>query len=693
MNEDYEQLRAELDRKWRSLGNFLDPKHHQLDDEERKALNPIFHSLTSMTLHYTEPELIGEGGEKQILKVRDLRTDRMVAMAKPLARATDEEKEEFLREARLTACLQHPNIMTIYDQGVDEDGIPYFTMELVQGDNLKEIVEKLAAGESGYLKQYPRERLLEIFIKVCDAVSYAHSRGVVHLDIKPANIKVGPFGEVHLCDWGLSRILTLGFDAIPSNKATTDNFPNSDLLNDLTASGLAKGTPGFMAPEQADGVSRVSEKTDVYALGAVLYYLLSFQAPILGNSTADIREKTGKGYLEPMGKVTPEPEIPKGLKATAMKALSLNPRDRFPSVRELREELDRHLLGYPTRAQRAGPIDRLHLLFRRRPGRFLISGVSLLVLVIALGISSVQIDQSRREAFAARDLAEENLRLYTEETARSKQLDDHMRSVTNELQSNENYLDATSKTRLLRFQLEEGNLNPDDRTALAHRLAMLHFVRQQFEQAKTYFEISQETPSNNMFYRLTLKYESVPLPDDRWLDPRDLRDIINEIPSRYDNVCYALAFYFLRVPKSKNQSEKLLPLVESLLDRLNHKGPLKERSNTLKLEIHPQGYVLSLTGKNYNIYHLPLPVRKRSTCVLNSLELYSLQLSEADLPDMIQLEGSGIKELDFTGIDKIPQYQLELLQDLNLHTLIHSLSIPDKELQELLPRMELIRVN
>ncbi len=691
MTDDYDELRKEHDAKLRSLGGFLESENRSFDLDERRALNPILNSLRKDTQRYTDRELLGEGGEKRIFKVRDTSTDRIVAMARPRARSSDEDKEEFLREARLTACLQHPNILTIHDQGVDEEGVPFFVMELVRGEDLKDIVDGLRSGEASFKTRYPRERLIEIFIKVCDAISYAHSRGVVHLDVKPANIKVGPFGEVLVCDWGLSRILTSGFDADVDSGLEGD-YPNSDLLNDLAPSGLVKGTPGFIAPEQADGTLRLTERTDVYSLGALLYYLLSFREPVSGGSPAVMLEHTTKGNVGPLNGSALEQAIPKGLEAVVMKALSLHPESRYGSVRALREELDRHVLGFPTKAQKASLIVRMTYLFKRRPAVFFVSGFSLLLLVCALAVSSIQIEQSRREAVEARDLARENLRLYEEEAIRSKSFDDNMRSAALSLQNQETFLDATGKEQLLEFQLKEGNASSEERAEMANRLGMLHFVRQRFKEAVIAFESGGVDLEDNAFYGLALEYEAYVSAEKRWLDPSQLRDIVLGLSASHDKVCYAMAFYYFRGAEEKGSPESLLPLVESLLDRLNHRGRIAETSDSLRLRQTENGLSLSLSGSGYSVLHVPLPVFRNNSNLLRPLKLYSLDVSGGLLLEMSQLLGSGIKELNIANIRALPDAQLARVRQLELDRLVHSLEISDQRLNSMLPGVELIRV-
>ncbi|GAB5561084.1 MAG: hypothetical protein SynsKO_27310 [Synoicihabitans sp.] len=689
MSEEFSKLSAEYQRKWRALGDFLDPKNRELDDDERAALNPILHALRRETEHYEFIEEIAVGGEKQIHRVRDRMTNRIVAMARPLARATDEEKERFLREARITAGLQHPNIVSIYDLGLDEEGIPFFVMEFIQGDTLQDIVIRLAAGDADYTARYPRVRLIQIITKIGDALSYAHAKGVAHLDLKPANIKVGPFGEVHLCDWGLARIFTAGFDRTDADIGLEDDLPNSDLLNDLVPRGYLLGTLGFLAPEQAQGDTPGSSQTDVYSLGALLYFVLTFQTPIESADDEHMRQHTLQGRIKPLAQSA---SVAPGLQAVLRRALALQPADRYATTTEFNAELERHLLGFPTSAQKANVLVRLEHLYRRRPALFFVSGLSLGLLALALGVSSVRIDQARREAVASRDAAEANLRLYLREQDRAESLGANILSAADDLENPQNYLDAAGKTRLLEFQLQQPDLTPAQRADIAERIAILSFVRFKFDEAVTSFERSGSDLSENPFYSIALKYRDEMHEDPAWPQPDVLRDIVITLPNRYDTVNFAMAFYYFQMPQSREDPDALLPLIEVLLDRLNHKGRLSERTPELRLEHTPQGLALDLSHQNYGIFNLPLPVIKRHSNVLYPLGLHSLSFSHGVLTDMIQLQGSDIKELDITGLPNFPDAQLRWLRVLQLERIIHSLSQTDEELQQILPDVEFVRV-
>lgn len=151
----------------------------------------------------------------------------------------------FIHEAWLTSLLDHPNIITIHNVRVDADKRPYFTMELKSGDSLDGLIEKLDAGVPEVCDRYSLNSLLQVFLKLCDAIEYAHSVHVLHLDLKPANIQVGQYGEMLVCDWGLGR-MHRGEDGMEFEWLLL----NSDLLSSDTVFGQVRGTPGYMAPEQ-----------------------------------------------------------------------------------------------------------------------------------------------------------------------------------------------------------------------------------------------------------------------------------------------------------------------------------------------------------------------------------------------------------------------------------------------------------
>jgi len=706
MRNDYDELGREFSDQWRFLGALFEES--DLPQEDSGAgMTPILDSIGKQSKRYADPVLAFEGGEKKIFKVRDLFSDRIVAYAQPISSATGQEKEQFLREARLTARLQHPNIVSVYDQGVDSKGEPFFAMEYMRGDTLKEIIERIDVGDDEYRMRFPRSRLMELFVKICDALAYAHSLGVVHLDVKPANINVGPFGEVLLCDWGLARILQPD-QGDCSDLSTTEDAPDINLLNDLNLGGLTKGTPGFMAPEQVESLESVSVRSDVYAIGALLYYMLTYQPPVVGKSAHERLKKTQQCQIIPPAKLFPLKNIPAGLEAVAMKALSLDPVDRYPSVRILRDELDRYLHGFSTLAQRAGFFTRLGLLIRRRPVAFQVAGISLVLLLLIFSIALVKVvyekeqainarvvaEEMRDESNTARHRAEDSLRLYEKENLERKRLSRKIQTAAKLMAEGSNFMRASAKSTILEMQLGKEH-DPEEKSAIILQLAMLHFVQQNFQEATSYFSRIELNSTYRIFDEIARDYAGKKKADDQWLKPSDLRDIVVKIPSWCENICYALTFYYFRdTGEIKLQDpQKLLPLVEAVLDKLNHRGMRFEKIDELSLEKTEDGWNLSISGKPYSVFVLPVSEDKNLTNILKALGLNSLDISYSGVISPWNLRGSAIRVLDITGLTSWSEPQVRHLSVINtLKTVYHSLPMSDEFLKEVHPNVDFIRV-
>ncbi|WDE96494.1 protein kinase [Lentisphaera profundi] len=325
------------------------------DDEEEVHEGIIFSELRNLAEDYTQKSDLARGGMKQISRVFDQRANRFVAIAELLKKQDSRLYEDFLREARLTALLDHPNIMNIHEIGLDEHNHPYFTMDLKQGDNLEVILKKREAGDALYLEKYGLNELLDIFQKVCNAIDYAHSKAVVHLDLKPDNIQVGDFGEVLLCDWGLSKILG------QKNDLAVDNLLDPDVLNNMTLHGVIKGTPGYMAPEQITGEAK-TQQTDIFALGCILYRICAGREAFRGE-VEFLLKKTVKGIYTPVTELNKS--LAHGLGAIVDKAMKAIPEERYFSVDQLLCDLRKYREGFATEAEKAGALRLLALLFKR----------------------------------------------------------------------------------------------------------------------------------------------------------------------------------------------------------------------------------------------------------------------------------------------------------------------------------------
>ena len=226
---------------------------------------------------------LSRGRMSNLCLYRDHLIGRTVAL-KSLSpeRAGDREAElRFLREATIQGQLEHPAIIPVYDVGVDPAGTIYFTMKRIRGINLDEILDGLSWGREGFAKLYTRRRLLQALANVCLAVDFAHHRGIIHRDLKPSNIMLGDFGEVYVLDWGLAR-----FDAerpqedgsgagSGSDDSEASGYRPAAAFALQTLPGALLGTPGYMAPEQLGAAEEVGPTADVYALGAILFELLT----------------------------------------------------------------------------------------------------------------------------------------------------------------------------------------------------------------------------------------------------------------------------------------------------------------------------------------------------------------------------------------------------------------------------------
>lgn len=360
------------------------------EDADKIGGYSLFKSLEDVKERYQNPVLIGEGGMKKIYRVFDRMTDRDVALAIIHNLAGAHLIEQFIVEARITARLEHPNIMPIYDFGLDEKGEPFFTMKLIRGENLGKIISRLKSGDKDYEKKYPLEALLEIFVKICDAVSYAHYKGVLHLDLKPDNVQVGDFGEVLVCDWGISRY----HEAVQS-----DVEPSESAKGVLTVHGKVNGSPGYMSPEQIMHTrNELRVSSDIYSLGAILYEILTYELPIRITSAKKMMEDTISHRIIPMSESAPGKIIPSSLEAVCLKTMSLEASARYGRAEELRSEILAFRGGFATTAEKAGFFKNLVLLGARHRA---LCGTILIAmgLIVTLAVwSFISINAQKNEA-------------------------------------------------------------------------------------------------------------------------------------------------------------------------------------------------------------------------------------------------------------------------------------------------------
>jgi eukaryotic-like serine/threonine-protein kinase len=291
------------------------------------------------------------GGMGTIDVAVDRALDRRIALKTLHAhlRSSDAAVRMFLREARLTGLLDHPHIVPVYDIGERDHDHLYFSMKLVEGQTLSDVIRAIPRGPLDTSMLYG---LLDVLTKVCDALAFAHSRGVLHCDIKPANIMVGEFGQVYLMDWGIARLVAT---EPPSSEPDPGAVPPRH--GSATDHSII-GTPCYMSPEQARGDRALLDaRSDVFLLGSVLYELLTRRPPYASSDRTETLSLAANGSFPAPRKIAKDGGVPPELERIVLRAMAKNPEHRYPSVVALREDLVRFMRGggdFPRRTFQAG---------------------------------------------------------------------------------------------------------------------------------------------------------------------------------------------------------------------------------------------------------------------------------------------------------------------------------------------------
>ncbi len=278
---------------------------------------------------YSDFKPLAVGGSAQLRTCRDKNLGRTVVMKTLHPHLANDQymQSRFLREARVTAQLQHPVTVPVYDLGRDLEDRLYFTMKNVEGDTVRSIIERQAAGDGQAIEQFDLERMLGVLVQVCSGLSYAHAHGVVHRDVKPENILVGAFGEAVLLDWGVAKVW-----AMDGDEAET-RMMEHQVLTDVNQ---RPGTPLYMSPEQVrGGGDDIDARTDVYSAGAVLYEILTLTEPLRGKQVQETFNKIVSEMPPQPRDRAPQRHIPAELADICMRALAKKPEDRFQTMQAM----------------------------------------------------------------------------------------------------------------------------------------------------------------------------------------------------------------------------------------------------------------------------------------------------------------------------------------------------------------------
>ena len=285
---------------------------------------------------------MAKGGNSQLRSAWDPLIGRTIAVKSLLPTAIFDrtERRRFLREARVTAQLQHPNTVPVYEIGDDPQEGLYFTMKRISGENFFEVLKRLAQHDPDTARHYTIARRLEVVIQAAQALSYAHARGVIHRDVKPENIWVGNFGEVILLDWGVAKVWGHTDHEEPIRQSTLRSPLEDDgQLRTLTIGGQRPGTPLYMSPEQVAGKRAIDERSDIFSIGVVLYEMMAIREPFRGASVDETFDNILHRDPIPPSQRSPDRHIPLELERIAMRALRKNPAERYQTMRELIAQL------------------------------------------------------------------------------------------------------------------------------------------------------------------------------------------------------------------------------------------------------------------------------------------------------------------------------------------------------------------
>jgi serine/threonine protein kinase len=618
---------------------------NMLDDDDPVNDFPISNEMHSHD-RYQEGRLLGTGAMKEVNLAKDFFTDRDVALAKLIEKDNADKTESFFLEARLTARLQHPNIVPIYDAGFNDAGEAFFTMKPVGGKTLQNYI----AIQKNTKKSNFQNRL-EIFGKIADAMAYAHSNKVIHLDLKPENIYLGEFGEVLVGDWGLAKV--------PHVSPREVDLYNSKAKGLHTLHGYIKGTPGYMSPEQIDkSLGGSDEQSDIYALGIILFELLCLESANEGKDLEGILKNTILGELKRPDVVCPT--LPEGLESIIMKSIEVDKSQRYQTVGEIISDLKKFQGGFITSAERNSFLKSFTYLLKRH--RLVSSLLTILVLgsfffIVEIYREKERVEIQRNEALAQKKIANQQ----ANEALAQKKIADDARQYSEEISKTASpRFVKVAADDLMNYRFASALTNVNLATSLdplnkeAKQLkARLLFIMQRFQEAT---EIFDELPRR--FHRqkhavILRKYTALKKDDSSFLDPSQLKEWLADSFSLFTaskpprrTLLYMTNYAYLQSAYSLPEK---IEIAEWALIQTNVRLGTDWQ---MKAEVVGGRVNIDLSGQEIITLE-----------ALKFLPLYELDISYTNLKELHSLRESSVTVLKLKGM-RIPPQEFKKLNNL-----------------------------
>ncbi|MCD4656778.1 MAG: SUMF1/EgtB/PvdO family nonheme iron enzyme [Planctomycetes bacterium] len=395
---------------------------------------------------YMVYQKIAAGGMGTVYQAFDQDLNRVVAL-KVHHKNSDPTKDtlmSFVEEARITGQLEHPSIVPVYDIGFTDDKRVYYTMKLVRGRSIREVIENPRKGKRGGIREK-----LSMFKRMLEALSYAHSKGVVHRDIKPENIMVGKFGEVLVMDWGLAIIVDQINRKSRTLKEKSDRLENIMKLFSRKIGGISiAGTPGYMSPEQADGnLMDIDATSDVYALGALLYNLLTGKLPFrkqfeTAKTDLEILQIIKANLYTPISELKLEFPMPSDIESIIYKAMADDKKERYQNAKEMLNDIERYEEGLILSAEKSTISRRIGKFIKRHKKQFILTILIMLLTTAAIFApiyaykrqQQIQLQQTRSKVESLNEIAKNYLELGYLEQA-SEEINKSLALMSNNLAS------------------------------------------------------------------------------------------------------------------------------------------------------------------------------------------------------------------------------------------------------------------